>query len=299
MKKEAFVPSTPAETKALVRATSACTPALVAASTVAVVAGRAPLVRQIGTGTLLAVGDAHFVVTAAHVLVHAEERGMSVGISGSVRGQLTALPGTWMVTSAEKAGDGNDPHDVALFRLGERELSRLGEVKFVRIGDVSFERDLSNKYFVVSGFPGMWSTESAADDQVMQSKLLQYGTYAFQGSSSGLLGYDPDRHFLLEASPATLVDHEGEPMQLRWRSGHSARMPDDLAGISGCSVWAIGDFRNPVKAWSPDSARIVGIETSVFPRAGAIKATRWNAITTLLHGVFPDLRRIVEWYAEQ
>lgn len=284
---------------ALVRAMAACTPPLIASSTVAVVGARAPTVRQIGTGTLLAVADARFVVTAAHVLVHAKEHGMTVGISGGLHGQLTALPGNWIVTSADWASNGDDAHDVALFRLSERELSLLGNAEFVRIGDVSFESDLSNKYFIVCGFPGMWSTRSEGDDEVMKSKLLQYGTYAFQGSSIGLSGYDPNRHFLLEATPAAMLDHDGSSTHFRTRSGHSASMPSDLSGISGCSVWEIGDFRTPVATWSKHLARIVGIETSVFPRAGAIKATRWNAVISVLHVAFPDLRRTIEMYAQQ
>lgn len=288
-----------ADATALVQAMASCVPDLIRAATVAVMGSRAPSVRQIGTGTLLAVADARFLVTAAHVLVHAKELGMTIGISGGVGGQLTALPGNWVVTSADRAHNVNDSHDVALFRLGKRELSRLGEVEFVRICDVSFERDLSSKYFLICGFPGMWSTSSAADHEVIKSRLLQYGTYAFQGGSASLVGYDPNRHFLLEATPAAILDDEGSPTHFRTRSGHQASIPSDLAGISGCSVWAIGDFRKPVWTWSKNSARIVGIETGVFTGAGAIKATRWSAVTSVLHGAFPDLRRAIEMYADQ
>lgn len=284
---------------ALVRAMAACTPSLVTASTVAIVGMRAPFVRQIGSGTLLAVADVRFFVTAAHVLVQAKEYGMTVGISGGKGGNFTALSGNWIVTSADVGSNGDDKHDVALYRLDERQLSRLDNVEFVRIADVSFARDISSGYFVVCGFPGMWSTVSDSDDTVMKSKLLQYGTYAFEGSTSGLNGYDPERHFLLQATPESMLDHNGEPTHFRTRSGHSANMPGDLAGISGCSVWMIGDFNTPVANWSKQAARIVGIETSVFTRTGAIKATRWNAVMSVLHAAYPELRRTIEMYARQ
>lgn len=84
----------PAELATLVPKVASCTPALAAQSTVAIVGACAPNLRQIGSATLLAVADARFVVTAAHVLVQAEENGMTIGISGGKDGLLTALPGT-------------------------------------------------------------------------------------------------------------------------------------------------------------------------------------------------------------
>jgi hypothetical protein len=282
---------------ALVRAMAACTPTLVAASTVAIVGGRSPVVRQIGTGTLLAIADARFVVTAAHVLVQVKELGMTVGISGGHAGNFTALPGDWIVTSADAGSNDNDAHDVALYKLNDRQVDRLDGVEFVRIGDVSFSDNLSSGYFVVCGFPGMWSTVSDSDDAVMKSKLLQYGTYPFMGSTTALNGYDPRRHFLLQGTSDSTLDHNGEPTAFRTRSGHSADMPRDLGGVSGCSVWMIGDFRTPVPNWSRQSARIVGIETGVFHERGALKATRWNAVASVLHSAFPELRPVIEMYA--
>jgi hypothetical protein len=282
------------EVAALVRALVARTPSRIAGATVAIVGSLSRNVRHLGTGTLLAVADAKFVVTAAHVLKMAKEQDLTVAISPALGGVFTAVTARpWALTSDSGA---SEHHDVALYRLDERELGRLGAVEFVRIADVCFERDLAAAYFVVCGFPGMWSTASNPDGH-MKSRLLQYGTYPFKGTTSGLGGFDPERHILLEGTPGDLLDHNGEPTRFQTRSGHPASMPGDLSGISGCSVWRIGDFRTPVSEWNINGAQIVGVQTGVFKSAGAIKATRWNSVTTLLHSACPDLRATINMYA--
>lgn len=273
------------------------TPLLVASSTVAIVGARAPTVRQIGSGTLLAIADAKFVVTAAHVLVHAKEFGMTIGVSGGADNSLTALSGNWIVTSAETGDNKLDERDIAVYRLDEHQIRRLSEASFVRIADISFERDLSNGYFIVSGFPAMWSTSSDSNESMIRSRMLHYGTYTFTGALTGLNGYNAERHVLLDATPRALHDHEGNMTSFRTRSGHWADMPRDLAGVSGCSVWMIGDLNLDITQWNSQSARIVGLETGVFERAGAIKVTRWNAVLSILHAAYPDTRRAIELYA--
>lgn len=283
------------EISTLVRALIARTPIRVASSTVAIVGSRSGNVRHLGTGTLLAVANEKFIVTAAHVLSTAKEQELTVAISPASGGVFTAVTARdWVVT----ANDGlEDPHDIALYRLDNRELGRLDKVEFVRIVDICFDRNLSSAYFVVCGFPAIWSTTSHSDDDEMKAKLLQYGTYPFKGSVSALAGFDSERHILLDAAPGDVLDHNGDSFRFRTRSGYPANMPGDLAGISGCSVWRIGDLGVPVSEWDIGSAQIVGVQTGVFKSVRAIKATRWNSVTTLLYAAFPDLRAAIDIYA--
>ena len=177
---------------------AAITPPRVASATVAIVGSLSRNARHLGTGTLLAVADAKFVVTAAHVLRVAKEQGLTVAISPAFGGVFTAVTARpWLLTTDE---GGDDRHDVALYRLDEREVGRLSGVDFVRIADVCFERDLAFAYFVICGFPGMWATASNPDGE-MKGRLLQYGTYSFKGTTSSLLGFDSERHLLLEGTP--------------------------------------------------------------------------------------------------
>jgi hypothetical protein len=272
-------------------------PNLTITSTVAITGTKTPVMRQIGSGTLIAVADSRFVLTAAHVVREGARHGYTLGVSGGKSANFIALGGTWMVSVGSHPDATDDKHDVALYELSEDQVARLGDVEFVRIGDASFTRDLSNGYFVVTGFPGMWSTVLDGAGDTMKSKLLQYGTWAFSGSTAALENYDDSHHFLLTASPSEVLDTEGIPVTFRTRQGFAAQMPTDLRGISGCSVWQIGDLTKPVGSWDRGSSRVVGIETGVFPGRGAIKVTRWNAVTTLLYNAFPLLRSAIEMYA--
>lgn len=276
---------------------SACVPDLTVTSTIAIVGAKAPVIRQLGSGTLLAVADLRFVLTAAHVVREASRHKLTLGISGGQSGCFIAAGGKWIMSTASSSDSADDTYDVALYQLNEDQINRLAGVEYVRVADASFTSDLTNGFFIVTGFPGMWSTVLDGDEDTMKSKLLQYGTYAFSGSTSALAGYDPAHHFLLEASPSGLLDHTGEPTSFRTRTGFAAQMPTDLRGISGCSVWMIGNLATPVGTWEKHAGRIVGIETGVFSARGAIKATRWNAVTTLMYKAFPNLRPALEIYA--
>lgn len=283
------------ENAAIVRKIANYMPPLAAKSTIAIIGSRWPLIRQIGSATLLAVADAKFVVTAAHVIIQAKEHNMTIGISGRPDNGITALTGNWIVTSST-SNLSKDQHDIAIYTLTSQESDQLSQGNFIRISDISFSSDLSAGYFLVCGYPGMWSSAPSEAETQIKSKLLQYGTYSYSRSVKGLNGYDPERHVLLEAKHGELFDHEGKITSFRTRSGYWADMPRDLAGISGCSVWMIGSMNAELKNWDINSARIIGVETGVFEQAGAIKITRWNAVLTLLHSAFPKLRPAIELY---
>nr|MDP2190608.1 hypothetical protein [Rhodoferax sp.] len=246
----------------------------------------------------MAVADHRFVLTAAHVVHQGALVNATLGISGTVDGEFVAAPGNWILSggSADRAAD---EHDIAVYEFSKEQSQRFADDVFVRVADAEFPIDLSHGFFVVSGFPGVWSTSPSPSDTTLSTKMLQYGTFALQGSVAGLDGYNPKRHFLLEASPDNLLDIKGNDVSFRTRTGYSAQMPRDLAGVSGCSVWMMGDLREPIEQWSTKTARLVGIETSVYQTRRAIKATRWNGVTTLLHAAFPQVRRVLEMYARQ
>jgi len=293
----ASVAASPSHSRDIVRAMSESVPELTVTSTVAIVGTKAPVTRQIGSGTLVAVADSRFVLTAAHVVREGARHDHTLGVSGGKQGNFTALGGTWMVSTGSHLDARGDKFDVALYQLSDEQVARLGGAEFVRIADASFVSDMSNGYFIVTGFPGMWSTVLDGAEDTMKSKLLQYGTWAFSGSTAALDDYDGAHHFLLPATSSEMLDTLGVPVTFRTRQGFAARMPADLRGVSGCSVWMIGDLTRPVTGWDRRASRIVGIETGVFPSRRAIKVTRWNAVTTLLYNAFPSLRPAIEMYA--
>jgi hypothetical protein len=131
----------------------------------------------------------------------------------------------------------------------------------------------------------------------MKLRLLHFSTFPYQGDTSSLDGYEARYHLLLDAKYEELLDKSGDKIQFRMRSGASARMPNDLHGVSGCSVWQIGDLRIPAKQWRSDQARLVAIQTGVYQERSLIKATRWIAASTLLYTAFPELRSAIELHA--
>lgn len=275
---------------------SSSIPEAVTGATVAIAGANGPVVRHFGSGTLLAVADQCFVVTAAHVVRKAHDDQATLGISGGLNGNFVATAGNWILS---QGGDQEDAFDIAIYPLQPSQVTRLDRCTFVRVADVSFDTDLSRGYFVVSGFPSIWSTDSVKTEEAVKLRLLQYSTYSYAGKAEGLQSYDTRYHLLLEARPEQMFDMSGAEMQFRTRSGHPAQMPQDLRGISGCGVWMIGDLATPCEAWRVEDARLVAVETGVFPTRGAIKATRWSAVTTLIYAAFPELRSTIEFYANQ
>jgi hypothetical protein len=277
---------------------SECVPALVARSTVQIVASVNQHVRPLGTGTLLAVAEHRFLVSAAHVVQDGSSIDATLAISGAVDGKFVAVPGSWILTGEPGTRD-SDEHDIAIYEFGPDQINRFNDDAFVRVADADFLADLSHGYFIVSGFPAIWSTSLGPKDETVMTRMLQYGTFAYQGSITGLAGYKQQRHFLLSCSPDLLLNSTGGEFAFRTRGGHAAQMPRDLAGISGCSVWMLGDLREPLAGWSKSQARLVGIETSVYVKSQAIRATRWTGVTTLLHAAFPAIRPVLEMYEKQ
>jgi len=42
--------------------------------------------------------------------------------------------------------------------------------------------------------------------------------------------------------------------------------------------------------WKKERPKVVAVQTSVYEKSRAIKATRWIAVSTLIHEAFPELR---------
>jgi hypothetical protein len=75
--------------------------------------------------------------------------------------------------------------------------------------------------------------------------------------------------------------------------GRIGRFRRGLKGISGCSVWRVGDLDIPIDRWAESSAKLTGVVCAVYQAHGAIKVTRWIAVTTLIHSAFPDLQPVL------
>ena len=122
------------------------------------------------------------------------------------------------------------------------------------------------------------SSHIDAREMKASATSLTYGTDPFDGDTSNLENYDPEAHFLLSYS-------DGKDLA----SGETAQGPTKLEGISGCSVWHT--FYKGLKAadWNPDDAKIVGVETCVYSKVGAIRFTKWWVVNQILRTKYPEL----------
>ena len=147
-----------------------------------------------------------------------------------------------------------------------------------------------NKFVSIFGFPHLWSTRSTEQQAMMISRAFQFTTDLYSGPTSDLSNYSDRFHLLLNAYNDHLYDEKGSPARFQTLGGQPAMFPSDLRGISGCSVWRIGDSKKPPNEWDADQARLIAVQTGVYPQRQIIKSTRWIAVSTLLHEAFPELR---------
>lgn len=274
-------------------------PEIVSSSTVAILCTQGQTVGQIGTGTLLAIADARLLITAGHVAALAGKMDGTPGLATINQGGIVALSGNWIISSSDGEKTHGDKYDLAIYSLTKYEQECLSGAKYVRLDDVDVSPDFSNGYYVMCGFPNVWSESSSSRSSQLKLKPLMYGVWSYVGSTAGLSGYDKETHILLVGKSEILLDHVGRQATMRTRAGHWVDMPGGLRGISGCSVWLVGDTRIPPKYWGYRRARIVAVETGVYEGATlAVKATRWAAALSLIYHAFPELRPVIDFHIE-
>jgi hypothetical protein len=262
-------------------------------STVTVVVADRPRVHQLGTATLFQVADVHFVVTAAHVPQGAHDAGKTVGISGGRDEHFVALAGNW-VRSAVPPDGVPDPYDIAVYRLPEDIAAKLSTNRYLRLSDVEFADPGARAVYTLFGFPGVWTSPISSEAERLSVKPLEFTTYAYDGSIGGIDHYEPRLHILLSATADELTTPDGAQLEFRDRFRQIVRLPVGLKGISGCGVWHIGDLDTPIERWAESDAKVAGVACAVYQAHGAIKVTRWIAVTTLIHSAFPDLQPVLK-----
>lgn len=256
-------------------------------SIVPIVVANPPSIHLLGTGSLFEIAGDFFVVTAAHVIKLAYEKGKTLGISDDGT-SFIALGGEWFVSAPVQRDGVEDPFDVAVYRLPGRAVERLRAKRFLRRADIEFDEHSPTAVFAVFGFPGLWSMGGGGDGETLRLKALEYVTYASSATGRTLIGFDSKYHFLLDGTAKQVALPDGSPMVFRHRDGAAATFPRDLRGISGCAVWVLGDLAVPVDEWRP--AQVVAVQTGVYQDSEVIRATRWVAVTTLLNEACPELR---------
>jgi hypothetical protein len=259
-------------------------------STVALVVSDAPAVRHLATATLFQLADVKFAVTAAHAVRRASAAGKTLAISGGTDRHFVTLAGGWMCS-----GDGSDsdPHDVAVFRIPDDVAPKLANVSCLRLSDITLDEPDPRGAYTLFGYPGVWASSSATDGVPLTVKPLEVTTHAYDGDRSTLPGYDPRLHILLSLGQDDLTSPDGTPLVFTDRMNQPVSLPIGIKGVSGCSVWYIGNLDTPIETWTVRPARLAGVQTTAYRFHQAIRATRWISVTTLINEAFPDLRPVL------
>jgi len=269
-------------------------------STVSISINEGETLHQHGTGTLFKIGDASFIITAGHVVKLAKENDrilcMAVGKSAS----YVQLHGTWICSAENQGYDNSDLFDIAVLRLQPETVQKITNKSFLGIIDVDTDSNLGAGIFSLFGFPSQLSLPSTNVDKKMVLKPFQYTTYAHEGEANNLERFVERYHFLLGSKPKESTDINGNPMKITNRNGEILDFPLGLRGISGCSVWKIGEYDKPINTWEKERPRLVGVQTAVYNNSQLIKVTKWIAVSTIIYGAFPDLRSAMSlWYIRQ
>lgn len=257
-------------------------------SVVSIVLSSKKILHQFATGTLFQVADHRFVVTAAHSIRIAAGYGKTIGVTcGS--NSFMSTSGNWICSEPFQYGSVEDPFDIAVYRIADEFVFRFNRQRFIQLSEVNFDVR-SSGVFVLFGYPGIWSVPSKSDDEKLTIRPLEYMAIGYGGDLSSINGYQSKLHLLLDADSRGISLSDGSRAELRKGDGSPATFPRDLKGISGCPVWLAGDQLIPVEDWQRLPVGLAGVQTGVYQESGAIRVTRWIAVTTLIHEAFPELR---------
>jgi hypothetical protein len=267
-------------------------------STVAIVIVHDNAVHQFGTGILFRIAESSFVITAAHVVTKAHEHEKTIGITAAKK-SLIALKGDTICSASEQYGCAGDPFDVAVHPLSADSVRRLAGKRFLRHHDIDFSEPSPTGVYSIFGFPTVWSRSASGTSDSLELKPMQYTTYAYDRETDEFDEFQPRFHLLLEGRDDFVTLTDGSSAEFKSIDGQPASFPGDLGGISGCSVWHIGDLKIPIGQWGKLTPRIVAVQTSVYRKNKAIKGTRWVAVTTLISEAFPELRPAINLWRER
>ena len=217
-------------------------------STVAVYGLQDEILHKERTGILFAVGDSHFIITAAHYL----EDYASISIPLYT---APVIPGDNPIPLGGKVY-GNKAIDIAVMELSKDVVQMLApRRKFLRITDVDLSCEECDGLYVVVGYPNA-SNYSICDieNRRITNYPFQYGALLYKGSVDADLGYNPSHNIVLK--------HLVEGLNAQQES---QRAPS-FEGMSGCGIWRLKrNDQGIAKPWTPEDRRLVAIQVSCKP----------------------------------
>lgn len=227
-----------------------------------------------GSGVLLKIANAGFILSAAHVFagVIKDGRGLAIGLVNGVN--ILRLDGLEVQVS-----DDQRDVDVAFLRLPPEVDMRISQHRpFVRLDQVDTARRPPKKgMYIVAGFP-RGQTQADGERRVIDSKPYCLTTPLYEGD---LVNFTEGKSIAL-AYTGQVIDENGE----------LARAPA-LLGISGCGIWRMVGEDHPTPGhWDVTSIRLAGIEHGIVGRA--IKGLLAFRVLEMIRKAHPDLAPAID-----
>jgi len=225
-----------------------------------------------GSGVLLQIADAPFMLSAGHVLKASEDAAIMPApmMPGS---RMIPMPGVPITFTAEQR-----QVDVGFVRLPDEVASELKQhgKKFTTRADIDISAEPPRAFYNVVGYPVKTNTP---DYQAMRVDVLPFchATYL----------YDRDD---VDSTPGVSIVLRFKQHTITRPDGETDRIPS-LKGISGCGIWRLygaGDRLGRLDTWDPGWIRLAGIEHGCVERK-YIKGTMIKPVLELIERANPDL----------
>jgi hypothetical protein len=250
----------------------------IAARTVAMCAIASPDAYPVqhGTGILLRIADAAFLVSAAHVLAAAPERTLLIGGGPT---NLKLIPLLDLVIN-RTTGQDSDGFDFGFVRLPRGIESGLVErrYQFVHLWELDLVASAPEGAYAVYGFPCEFVSVDGPGNHV-QFTPMHYMTDIFKGE-------------LVAARPGVTIALNHPPRGFRNAKGEL--MPY-LKGVSGSGIWRMYGPGYSIRTWREDAIRLVGIEHRTLGEK-AVAGVLFRHVLDSILTEHPELRSAANLY---
>lgn len=226
-----------------------------------------------GSGVLIKVGHAHFLLTVAHVT---DERQANILLIPSKTGFVN-LFGLFLETKLPSSGSRNDDRsDVAVVRLPEEPVDRLHEhLIFLDHDDYDLADSTAPKdAYTIVRFPARRSETKGGFASTDQFSLSGEGVMDRRFEE---LGSEPHRHLIVQFRNKRAVHYS---TMLKTQSPHPA-------GMSGGGMFAWSKDLPKLSALA--QPRLVAILTEYHPQKNVFVGTRLHSHLMAIHRKVPAL----------
>lgn len=228
-----------------------------------------------GSGILLKIADAGFLVTAAHVVDGVVKDGRALFMGMADGEGIVNLGGLDFQVS-----DDQRDVDVAFTRLPPGIVDVVGKHRaFLRLDQIdTARRPPAAGVYIIAGYP-RGDSRADGDAGLIHSKAFCLSTTLHEGELANFtVGSSIALSFL---SPWVIQD-----------DGERIRAPA-LQGISGCGIWRMVSERHPTPGhWDTTSIRLAGIEHGIVGKA--IKGLLAFRLVDYIRQNHPDLAPAIE-----